>query len=80
MSNRRDFIPALLGLSAALLFLSGLSFLTGDGRLQDVDLTSVFLELRALRLASACIIGASLAVAGVMMQGLFRNPLALIIS
>lgn len=76
MSNRRHFIPVLFGLSAVLLVLGGVSFLTGDGELRDTDLTGIFLELRALRLASACIIGASLAVAGVMMQGLFRNPLA----
>lgn len=53
-----------------------MSFFFGAGNLADGGLRKTFLELRGLRLVAAALIGSSLAVAGVMMQGLFRNPLA----
>lgn len=37
---------------------------------------AVFLELRAWRIAAAALAGAALGMGGVLMQGLFRNPLA----
>ena len=42
----------------------------------DASLTSTLLHLRLARAASAFVTGASLALAGVMMQALLRNPLA----
>ena len=42
----------------------------------DVHARLVLLEVRLPRMILAAFVGASLAVAGAMMQGLFRNPLA----
>ena len=53
-----------------------LSLAVGPISLFNADLRSVALELRAVRTVLAMIAGASLAVGGVLMQGLFRNPLA----
>ncbi len=62
--------PALV--TATLLGLAvAAGLLVGHG-----DLSPVFLELRAGRIACAGLAGAALSVAGVLMQGLFRNPLA----
>jgi iron complex transport system permease protein len=52
------------------LFLSG--FMNGDPGQHSV----VFWQLRLPRALLALLVGSSLAVAGAMMQGLFRNPLA----
>ena len=74
----REARPVVLavGLGTALLvaIAAGLAF--GHGSLADPALRATFLELRGLRLACAGLAGAALAVAGVLMQGLFRNPLA----
>jgi iron complex transport system permease protein len=48
----------------------------GHGALSDPTLRSTFLELRAFRIAVAFLAGGALAVGGVLVQGLFRNPLA----
>ncbi len=64
----------VLGLLLAAAAVAGL--LLGHGSLADPATRGVFLELRALRIACAALAGAGLAVAGVLMQGLFRNPLA----
>ncbi len=42
----------------------------------DVHARLVLLEVRLPRTILACFVGAALAVAGALMQGLFRNPLA----
>ncbi len=63
-----------------LLLLSGAavagSLYTGAGDLGDESLRATFLRLRALRTAAGFGAGACLAVAGVLVQALFRNPLA----
>lgn len=64
----------LLGLTALAVGLLSLS--VGHGKLADASLRGVFLELRASRAAVAFLAGAALAVGGVLVQGLFRNPLA----
>jgi iron complex transport system permease protein len=65
------------GVLVVLLFgVAALSLLSGSGDLGDAQLAGIYLELRATRLASAFLIGSALAVAGVLVQGLFRNPLA----
>lgn len=51
----------------------GLSF--GSGELSGQH-GAVFVELRAWRIAAAALAGAALGMGGVLMQGLFRNPLA----
>src|SRR5690242_8798157 len=59
----------LLATLAAALFV-------GPGNLSDLAVRDTLLELRAHRAAAALLTGASLAVGGVVIQGLFRNPLA----
>ncbi len=61
---------------AALVVASGAAaLLAGHGRLSDPALRAVFLDLRATRATAAFLVGSALAVAGVVVQGLFRNPL-----
>ncbi len=60
-----------------LLLVAGvLAVLVGSGDLGDPELRDTFLKLRGFRLAAAFLAGAALAVGGVVVQGLFRNPLA----
>jgi iron complex transport system permease protein len=63
-------------LFALLLCMGALAVLVGRGDLGDSALRETFLALRGYRLASAFAAGAALAVGGVVVQGLFRNPLA----
>ena len=62
----------VLALGAAVT----LSFFVGEGDLSDEGLRSTLLRLRAWRLANTVLAGSALAGAGVLVQGLFRNPLA----
>ncbi len=48
----------------------------GQGDLGNTELRATLLSLRAWRVAAAALTGAALAVGGVVVQGLFRNPLA----
>ncbi|MEN0067802.1 MAG: iron ABC transporter permease [Myxococcota bacterium] len=64
-----------------MLFVMGaviglLSMLVGSGDLRDAELRDTFLWLRAHRTLAAFLAGAALAAGGVLVQGLFRNPLA----
>ncbi|MEM1448027.1 MAG: iron ABC transporter permease [Planctomycetota bacterium] len=61
---------------SALLVASIASLLVGEGDLGDDEMRATFLRLRSWRLANAALAGAALAGAGVLVQGLFRNPLA----
>ena len=65
-----------LALCVLLGVISFASLRLGAGDLSDASLGQTFLSLRATRLFAALLAGASLAVAGVIVQGLFRNPLA----
>lgn len=69
----RALWAALVVVGAGVLILS---MLAGTGDLSDPRLRETFLELRAWRTAAAFLAGAGLAVGGVLVQGLFRNPLA----
>ena len=64
----------LLVLLGMLLF--GASLLTGSHTLSDAALRETLLTLRSARALVAYLAGAALAVAGLLVQGLFRNPLA----
>lgn len=64
------FLVALLALIAAWSLFSS-SAVTSQSTWEEV-----VLPLRAWRLGNAMLAGAALAVAGVVVQGLFRNPLA----
>lgn len=74
MQQRLWLLWALLLLGLALVVAAALSL--GVGSLRDPDHAATFLQLRAWRIAAAAVVGAGLAVAGVLLQGLFRNPLA----
>jgi iron complex transport system permease protein len=63
----------LLGLTAAV---GAGALAVGHGDLGSADLRSTLLRLRGLRIAAAFIAGAGLSVGGVIVQALFRNPLA----
>jgi iron complex transport system permease protein len=66
----------LVGLAVLSLSMFALSLFAGAASLGDSSLRNVLLELRFSRAAVAYLAGASLAVGGVLAQGLFRNPLA----
>ena len=72
LSKRRAFVVLIL----LHLLLSGGSLFVGIGDLGDANWGSTFLHLRGMRILAACLVGSGLAIAGVVMQGLFRNPLA----
>src|SRR5262245_37578951 len=65
-----------LGLTLLVLALGVAALLTGRGELSDPALRDTLLQLRGARALAAFLTGAALAVAGVFVQGLFRNPLA----
>lgn len=65
-----------LGTGAAGLAPSRLAAaLTGNGPLGKTEMILLF-DIRLPRLVMGLVVGAALAVAGALMQGLFRNPLA----
>lgn len=67
---------AVLAGSAVLLLLAvGLRLIVGPDGL-DFTSDSLLLELRARRVLLGCVVGGSLALAGVLLQSLLRNPLA----
>lgn len=72
----RRLAAVYAALIAALILILIASMLVGAGSLSDLQLRSTLLVLRASRAAAAVSVGAALAVAGVVVQGLFRNPLA----
>jgi iron complex transport system permease protein len=65
-----------LGLLAACLASIALGLAVGRGQLGDAALGSTFLAMRAQRVAVAFLAGGALALAGAVVQALFRNPLA----
>lgn len=84
MKNRALIFPLLLVLLAGLFVLdicSGSVWLLSDGLyIKGTGLTELgqqlFLNLRLPRAITAILAGAALSVSGLMMQTLFRNPLA----
>jgi len=66
----------LIGLAAASIAMFALNLLAGTSDLADGKLHDTFLALRTTRGLVAYLAGSALAVAGVIAQGLFRNPLA----
>jgi iron complex transport system permease protein len=62
-------------LLALLLAASVLALVTGHGSLSDPSLRNTLLELRATRVGASLLAGAALAVGGVVVQAVFRNPL-----
>ena len=86
---KRKFLFSL-GISLPIIFIFSLkqgavdiswqdffaSFSIAEGLYADETVSTILLELRLPRLLVVLIAGASLAVAGAVMQGLFRNALA----
>jgi iron complex transport system permease protein len=73
-SRRAALVYGVLLVALALLIAA--SLLVGQGHLSDAGLRSTLLGIRASRLGAAFLVGAALGVAGLVTQGLFRNPLA----
>lgn len=76
-------VPALIGLSSGAVSLSATEIaqvlaakLGLPAGTPDAVATTVIWEIRAPRLLMAMLVGAALTMAGAMLQGLFRNPLA----
>jgi iron complex transport system permease protein len=63
-------------LVAVLVAIVMASLMKGLGHWSDASLRTTILLLHASRLAAALLVGSALAVAGLFVQGLFRNPLA----
>ena len=72
--NRKTQTWILLVL--ALISAGAASLLVGEGSLADQNLRDTFFQLRTWRLFNSMLAGAALAMGGVLVQGLFRNPLA----
>ncbi|MCB9763658.1 MAG: iron ABC transporter permease [Alphaproteobacteria bacterium] len=76
MSDTRRRRIAWAAMLVALVALGAASLWVGEGDLSDPQLGDTFLRLRVWRLATLMLAGGALAVGGVLVQGLFRNPLA----
>src|SRR6185503_10596615 len=74
--SKPSFMAVVAALVGVLAISVALGLMFGQGALSDSGLRNTFLELRAFRIAVAFFAGAALAVGGVLVQGLFRNPLA----
>lgn len=70
------FAQVWLVLTIALAVVVCAGMLVGAGDLSDPELRMTFVRLRAWRVINSFCAGAALAVGGVLVQGLFRNPLA----
>lgn len=66
---------AYLLLAVAVIALAAVDLLVGGSGIGVPD-PVIFLKLRLPRMLTALLAGASLALAGLQMQGIFRNPLA----
>lgn len=73
--TRRVVISLLVLLAGVLALAAGRMLIGGVADLGDAE-RHVVLELRGLRVATAALTGACLALAGTLLQGLLRNPLA----
>ncbi|MDZ4369850.1 MAG: iron ABC transporter permease [Phenylobacterium sp.] len=80
-------LPLNLGLGAAVLVLAAAGLLLGETTLTAAQFAQAFtdpasgphlilFEIRLPRTAAALVVGAALGLAGAVMQGLLRNPLA----
>jgi iron complex transport system permease protein len=69
--------PAWIYVLLGFLLLAGaaVSLAVGAGDLGDASLRPTLLGLRGARVVAAFLVGAALATGGVVVQGLFRNPL-----
>jgi iron complex transport system permease protein len=75
MTAVRHPVAAVAGVAVLSALIVAASLGVGHGDLGNNALLGTFLELRATRAAAAFLAGAALAVGGVVLQTLFRNPL-----
>lgn len=75
-SHKLRALAISTSLAVLLLLSTALGLWVGRGSASDPGLTALFLGIRAYRVGVAFFAGAALAVGGVIVQGLFRNPLA----
>ncbi len=73
---RQRALPVYAVLILLLVLTAVAALTTGHANLSDLRLRNTLLGLRLGRLLGAFIAGSALAVGGVLVQGLFRNPLA----
>ncbi len=76
MSSLTRRVATYLSLVLLCAAVAALSVMTGKVVPGDDALRATFFDLRLARTAVGFLVGAGLAVAGVIVQGLFRNPLA----
>lgn len=74
MRPKVGLVYVVLTIASIVVLCAGL--FTGGGSLFDKDVSAALLNLRTARTLVAYFAGAALAVGGVLVQGLFRNPLA----
>lgn len=74
--KRHPFLILVCGLAVVLLVALSLGQETINPLRLDPLQTKILLELRLPRVVVALLMGASLGVAGAILQGVFRNPLA----
>jgi iron complex transport system permease protein len=67
---------AFVTLALVLVGAAWISLYSGKATATSDQLAETFFQLRAARTLVAMLVGAALAVGGVVVQGLFRNPLA----
>ncbi len=78
-----SFSSAVVFMGLSLLLLAPVLFGASQGALKisfdalfDEEYRDIWLNIRLPRVLLAVLVGAALATAGVIMQGLFRNPMA----
>lgn len=70
-------LPKIIAALSALVVVAVAAGLwVGEGDLDDPGMRDVLLELRGYRVLAGFLVGAAMATGGVLVQGLFRNPLA----
>ncbi len=74
MPAKVAFVYVGLALASICVMVAGM--FVGHGNLMDDDIGEAIRGLRGARILVAYLAGASLSVGGVLVQGLFRNPLA----
>jgi iron complex transport system permease protein len=76
--NKKETVIALIVLSSLLLLAMGASFFLGSVFISPNELwhSQIFWQIRVPRVLLAAIIGLLLAVSGVILQGVLRNPLS----
>lgn len=88
MTATKRHVPLFLGLSAGLVCLMIISLSIGDSSMSPLEvikvlfgkstaaMTLIITNIRLPRILAACIGGGSLALSGLLLQSLTRNPLA----